>query len=538
MTPRTAAHEAAPLTDLERAYFADTAPIYREDSGIEPLIDGEAYFRAVHEAIEATEPGDLIYMLSWWFDPHCLLIPAAQGGQKELGRQLVDKVVEGVDVRLILWVNPLSPGPTLWSFGTVLGPAVESFTDHSVVERNIYAARLLRDLEAPEGPRARPPLADRVLLDWSGTWTSSHHQKAVVVSNRGTPVAFLAGMDFAPIRWDRFHHPRRRCFLKAGGRQPCNWHDAGIKLTGAATKGVMETFTARWRECESLPPREYSRLGRSESYNPPPPYPPLQDISADPVSAPGRSVQVLRSFGRVKIPSLTTSERWSTLPTEGVFEIRDTLISAIRAARLAIYVECQFLNREESVLNSVFPPGPFFKHSFVYPEITAALNRGVKVIFVTSGRGDPYDGERGPINTALSQTIQTSILDQIAPEFRHRFVLYRVNYLTVHSKVVLIDDVFLSIGSANFFDRSLDGTDTELTVAAVDTGTLVRDLRVRLWADHLRIDPDDPAVQAGLGNLEQGLAIWRPGVWGSPPPLPESAVKPVLRLIGPPDPEP
>jgi hypothetical protein len=68
--------------------------------------------------------------------------------------------------------------------------------------------------------------------------------------------------------------------------------------------------------------------------------------------------------------------------------------------------------------------------------------------------------------------------------------------------------VFASIGSANFFSRSMVGTDSELTSTLVTTGPLVRDLRVKLWAEHLRTPLDDQLTPA-LADLGTALGIWR-----------------------------
>ncbi|MCA2218890.1 hypothetical protein [Jidongwangia harbinensis] len=54
--------------------------------------------------------------------------------------------------------------------------------------------------------------------------------------------------------------------------------------------------------------------------------------------------------------------------------------------------------------------------------------------------------------------------------------------MTVLAKPMLVDDVFVNVGSADFFSRSMAGVDTELTVAVVTDGVAVRDLRVQLWA--------------------------------------------------------
>ena len=69
--------------------------------------------------------------------------------------------------------------------------------------------------------------------------------------------------------------------------------------------------------------------------------------------------------------------------------------------------------------------------------------------------------------------------------------------LYVHAKVGIVDDRWLTVGSANLNAHSLIN-DTEMNVVTDDAG-LARDTRVRLWAEHLELDPDDgrrPATRA------------------------------------------
>jgi phosphatidylserine/phosphatidylglycerophosphate/cardiolipin synthase-like enzyme len=87
-------------------------------------------------------------------------------------------------------------------------------------------------------------------------------------------------------------------------------------------------------------------------------------------------------------------------------------------------------------------------------------------------------------------------------------IMYRIRDLTVHTKLMLVDDVFASIGSANFFSRSMTGTDSELGCTFVTTGPTVRNLRVRLWAEHLRT-PLNEQLTPALEDLATALGIWR-----------------------------
>jgi phosphatidylserine/phosphatidylglycerophosphate/cardiolipin synthase-like enzyme len=490
----------ATLADLERRYFATgpgAAPIESDNSRVEVLVDGEAYFGAINTAVGATGSGDFIYIAGWWFDDKVKLSLAAT---KSVGEVLVEKQVAGVDVRVIIWAHPNLAVDSAWSL------EFTGFKD--VVESNIYAARGLRALKP--GSAADPPLEDRVLLDWAGDSTGSLHQKSVVVKAGTELSAFLGGIDFAPSRLDRPRHDLYMCkdgSSSSAGTRKCGWHDAGVKLTGQAALAVLDNFRFRWNECLKLPPRVY-KIGwnPAQVYNPK-----ATSLAVAPVSAvglplpPRQSIQVLRSFSKWKTTKLTgRTTTWSTAPHNGgLEEVRKTFLKAIAAAAPApgrpsyIYVEDQSMDSK-----------------ILFAEIVGACKRGVRVILLVPGLADPTNSSGGRVNTDVSDDLQDEVIDKLTVGEQANLAVWRLDRVILHSKLILIDDEFLSIGSANFMDRSMIGTDVELTAAVVDSGTLVRDERVKLWAEHLNVDATDPIIGAELSDLTKALGFWRSG-WGS-----------------------
>ena len=98
----------------------------------------------------------------------------------------------------------------------------------------------------------------------------------------------------------------------------------------------------------------------------------------------------------------------------------------------------------------------------------------------------------------------------------------RSNLVYVHSKLMIVDDVYLTIGSANANARSMDGyRDTELNVAVVGERDLaanmghglwsankkIRDFRMRLWREHLGPQAHD-ALLANPSHPET-ISHWR-----------------------------
>ncbi len=82
----------------------------------------------------------------------------------------------------------------------------------------------------------------------------------------------------------------------------------------------------------------------------------------------------------------------------------------------------------------------------------------------------------------------------------------------IHSKIVIVDDVWATIGSANMNVRSYTN-DTEINCSYIDGRTdehglrvSVRDLRRELWADHLGMDLADVPVEPP--NSPESRRIW------------------------------
>jgi uncharacterized membrane protein YdjX (TVP38/TMEM64 family) len=87
-------------------------------------------------------------------------------------------------------------------------------------------------------------------------------------------------------------------------------------------------------------------------------------------------------------------------------------------------------------------------------------------------------------------------------------------FLNVHSKVLVVDDEFLTIGSANLNNRSM-GFDTECNLAIEARGDerirqAIRGFRHRLLAEHLGKDPEDVAArEKAAGSLLSAIDVLR-----------------------------
>jgi hypothetical protein len=78
---------------------------------------------------------------------------------------------------------------------------------------------------------------------------------------------------------------------------------------------------------------------------------------------------------------------------------------------------------------------------------------------------------------------------------------YRYLPIYVHAKVSIVDDEWLSVGSANLNGRGM-ATDTEMNVQSI-APDLARSLRVRLWAEHLGMSEEEVAAADPIKLADQ-----------------------------------
>ena len=494
--------EPAPptLPELEAKYFVTGVP-HSRDTQVIPHLDGEAYWLALDEAISATaNSDDVIYITSWFFDTETALNPPAQ--RSKLINLLYDKAVLGVDVRVIAWTGRFCIGKdhvdtkSFWDQSARFAGQIEARTGYTqIVQNNVDCIRDLR-IHNPDN-HAQPPLRGRLMMDWGGGFWGSRHQKYIVTYHKATNDlrAFLAGIDFHGSRFAQpLHDPGM------------GWHDIGVELRGGAASAVWDDFRTRWHEAKTLPPRTFKLKGSSgqtfiDNFNDDatrnsPPVPPSPQV---PKSSPQTSVRVLRSYHRFReSPVLGANTPWDSLSPTPIQEVLATYRKAIDNAQRFIYIEDQGINEDEALT----------EHDTLFGNLAAAANKGTKIILVAPGTADPVDSTN-PINFDIGPTLKTALYDKIEPGKKRNVIMYRVHGVCVHSKLVIIDDQFIAIGSANFYDRAMEGLDTELQAAVVAINSLVKDFRVRLWCDHLRVDADNELVRTELLNIEKALSVWR-----------------------------
>lgn len=256
-----------------------------------------------------------------------------------------------------------------------------------------------------------------------------HHEKTVIIDSR---VAFVGGLDLTSLnsdRWDTHeHHPR----------PTDGWHDVAMRATGPVVADVVEHFAQRWAATtgEHLPPAE------------------LQPATGE------SAVRMART-----IPELVYG-----FAPRGDFGILHEYLTALRAAQRLIYIENQFLWAVEIVDLLVDklrnPPSPDFRLVILLP---AKAHSGQDA---TLGQLDRLLDADPTGQHLLAMTVQST-------DPRHD--------IYVHAKATVVDDRWVTIGSANLNTHSLfNDTELNLVVAADDVAVQVRE---ELWREHTGAQP-------------------------------------------------
>jgi phosphatidylserine/phosphatidylglycerophosphate/cardiolipin synthase-like enzyme len=258
-----------------------------------------------------------------------------------------------------------------------------------------------------------------------------HHEKLVLVDDE---LAFVGGIDLTALGGDRLdasRHPRR---------DGLGWHDTAVRLEGPIVADVARHFLLRWRATADGD---------------------VPDPAEPPAAGDGLEAQLVR----------TVPERVYDRCRHGEWSILESYLRALRAAEQFVYLESQFLWS---------------------PEVTFILAQKLRqpprddfrvIALLPSHPNNGTDDSRGQVGLLIDA-------DKDSGDDTTRFLactLYQPgpggNPVYVHSKAAVIDDAWLTVGSANLNEHSLFN-DTEANVV-VREPALARELRLRLWEEHL-----------------------------------------------------
>jgi phosphatidylserine/phosphatidylglycerophosphate/cardiolipin synthase-like enzyme len=465
------------LTATERGNRATTIDSRRdggrawtEGNRVAGLVHGATYFPRLLAALRDLGPGDLICISDWRGDTDELL----DGEGAELGRVLAELAGRGVQVRGLLWRSH---------------PSVTHFNE----EQNRHLGEVVNEA------------GGEILLDERVRGPGSQHQKLVLVrhpDHEDGDVAFVGGIDLCHGRRDDERHlgdPQAVPMDERYGDHP-PWHDVQLEIRGPAVGDLSVTFRERWEDPTPLDHRNPWRARLTRRVGQPRRPSPLPPMLRDPGPAGPHAVQVLRTYPakRPPLPFARSGER----------SIARAYLKALWRARRLIYLEDQYLWSEDIAL-----------------ALAEALRRSpeLRLIAVVPR----YPDQDGRLSGPPNRIGQQAALDGVRAAGGDRVAVYDLENehgtpIYVHAKVCVIDDVWAAVGSDNLNRRSWTH-DSELSAAVLDdtldereprdpaglgdgARVFARELRLRLWREHLGRSPDD---DGDLLDPVAGFDAWR-----------------------------
>jgi phosphatidylserine/phosphatidylglycerophosphate/cardiolipin synthase-like enzyme len=273
-----------------------------------------------------------------------------------------------------------------------------------------------------------------------------HHEKLVLVDDR---VAYVGGLDlttYAGNRLDNSEHP---------SRVGLGWHDACLRIEGPTAADVAAHFALRWPDELAAP-------------------------EVAPALPDGIEAQLVRT-----VPEHV----YEGLP-RGEFTILESYLRGVRSAERFVYLESQFLWAPE-----------------VARALGAKLREPVRdgfraVVLLPAKPNNGADDTRGQLGVLIdcdrdAGGAQRFLACTLFQRGDHGRPVY------VHAKVGIVDDEWLTVGSANLNGHSFYN-DTEVN-AVVRDPAFVRAARLRLWSEHLEQD-----VAAAADPTRVVDELWRP----------------------------
>lgn len=405
------------------------------------LVDGDDYYRAFYEAGQRATRS--ILLAGWQFDTDACLLRGEEAKAAPL------------PVTLLAYLDALcARNPELriyvlaWDFHAVFALEREWMQEYRFQWLTSERLQFLFDSHHVEG--------------------GSHHQKFVVIDGQ---LSFLGGLDLCDHRWDdRSHHDPNPLRVSRGApHRP--FHDVQAYIVGSSIGARLTAlFEARWLAAGGEP------LVLA------PPSEPLEDYEPR-----GSTALAARRVALSRVDPFGAPDG-----KVGCREITDLTLDAIRAARHLIYIETQYFSSKEV-------------GDALGARLADTTREPLNVVLVLNEHAETVKEE---IAVGLAQAKVIKELKEAVSGTQNQLGIYFTVPRTepgveprhatyIHSKLLIVDDCFLSVGSANLTNRSTC-IDTELNLAVEvregDRALMesIRTARRSLLAEHL-----------GMADLEQ-----------------------------------
>lgn len=412
------------------------------------LVDCESFYRAIHDAVSRAKHS--IFIVGWDIDSRVRLLH----GEAERHSRLPSVISE-------LLAAKAKQNPRLNVYLLRWDSSLAFFSKRELLLKQVW------DQKTPDNVRT--------WLDGSIPMGGCQHQKVIVVDDE---IAFSGGMDIAVQRWDTRSHQVVDLEREDENGFYGPIHDVQSLVAGPLVRDLAELVRWRWNRVADEAAVEMRETARENLLQPPAAWPEC----------------VAPMLRRVPCAIARTIPFMDDVPPAQ--EVRQMFLDLIQEARAFIYLENQFASRQE---------------------IAEALNARLKackklrVLIISTYRPkstvecEAYWASRIDFKSILEEGVEkgrVQMLYSSAYDEEGNF-----GHKRIHSKVTVIDDKYLGVGSANLSNRSMAlDTECDLIFAASNDIHRQQILQIRndLIGEHCgRSDAQVVKVLAGRKGLEQ-----------------------------------
>lgn len=405
----------------------DDLQVYSEKNAVQLFSATNKFFSSVYNDLESLNDSDWQVFLTSWSLDNVPFRPKTPDWQNSTFQALFGRVMQRhIKVRALVWANILERAQNV-----AMQHWMNSFHVSGNNQSNTSLGLLLFDNRLPYV-------------------TSSHHQKTLVLSHPDhSSIAYLGGIDMTNDRWDtRFHNHTKLRKLRKIAHKYDGWVDSSLRIEGPAALDVAANFVGRWNAQQQPlvpdeeiiafdnPPRSSAEAQVSVSSS--------QDnetITTLPssLSLGTASIQIVRTF---------SCKVGYDFAARGEVSLLHARLKAISRAQNYIYIEDQYFINVPELQTALLRQLP--------------LLRALVIVTQKPSLGTSAVGY-GKLLYEMLVPLQTQFPGKV-----HVFTMKPSLDLYIHTKAVLIDDVFVSIGSGNWNQRSMT-SDSEIAANIVDT---------------------------------------------------------------------
>jgi phosphatidylserine/phosphatidylglycerophosphate/cardiolipin synthase-like enzyme len=434
------------MTESRGGYEREGLSIYRENSDVEFIVEGSNYLERLYTDLMKTKKGDFVHAMLFEVRADVMLMPNPddiEGSKKTTLKNVLKEVVSrGVDIRLLVNCNLLH---IFWAVPFCL-------------EMNLACGYACCGVDTRH-------------YNWV---MGNLHTKSWIIQFENETVVYNGGIDISEGRWDTEKHDNsKKRQMNGDFLGSSSYHDSVMRMKGSIVVDYERHFHQSWNDpypsffpFQFLPKYDFVA----------PPYGKYKDRY---------QIQLLRTVGCRGVQM----GFYQSMGPKGEYSSFNGLKKMIREAKKYLYMEDQFFNFPELLL--------------IVKERLPSLEF---VIILTN------DQEAPPVFSDARYYQQYKALNQLRedPDQAKKVFIYNLvrdtspnDLLFLHSKLFIADDQYIITGSFGAEQSGLTN-DGETGIGIYDKkGKLVKEVRKRLWSEHLMLLKDHPLLEDPSRGLEE-----------------------------------